>query len=211
MRSADDRADVSFEPYLQEYRMCTADGGVVWVRDEAIHVPGSLGTPAHWIGLVVDITERKRFESSRDRRSRSSGRSPSDPAVVYIEEPAGSGDSPIYISPKYEELLGYTPEERQARPTLWRELLHPKTATACSRPQGAYDRPFSEDYRMIARDGRVVWVHDVTVPIRTHRARSSATRASSTTSPSRSGPSRSSRRRSTWNAPPSSACAKPTT
>jgi signal transduction histidine kinase len=27
------------------------------------------------------------------------------------------------------------------------------------------DRPFTEDYRMIARDGRVVWVHDVTVPV----------------------------------------------
>jgi PAS domain S-box-containing protein len=90
------------------------------------------------------------------------------PAVVYIEGEGGSDDAPIYISPQYQDLFGYTPEERQARPTLWRELLHPEDrervleAAARSYETGG----FSDDYRMIARDGRVVWVHDETVLIR---------------------------------------------
>jgi PAS domain S-box-containing protein len=169
LRAADDRADVSFEPYLHEYRMHAADGGLVWVRDEAIHVPGTMDRPAHWIGLIVDITEQKRFESDlRSEVEKFRSLAEQIPAVVYIEGAGGSGDSPVYISPKYEELLGYTPEERQARPTLWRELLHPNDRErVLEAEQGASDeRPFSEDYRMIARDGRVVWVHDVTVPIR---------------------------------------------
>src|SRR4029078_13651899 len=67
-----------------------------------------------------------------------------------------------------EELFGYTPEERQANPTLWRELLHPEdrdravdAAQRCNEVGG-----FSEDYRMVARDGRIVWVHDETVLIK---------------------------------------------
>ncbi|HEX5938142.1 MAG TPA: PAS domain-containing protein [Actinomycetota bacterium] len=169
LMAADARADASFEPYLQEYRMRTAGGPIVWVRDEAIYVPAALDRPAHWIGLVVDITEQKRLESdlrSEVRKFRSLAEQ--IPAVVYIEGAGGSGDSPDYISPKYEELLGYTPEERRARPTLWRELLHPDDRERVLQVEQAAsdDDPFSEDYRMIARDGRVVWVHDVTVPVR---------------------------------------------
>ena len=169
LEAADTRADASFEPYLQEYRMRTADGSVVWVRDEAVFVPAEIDRPAHWIGLVVDITAQKRFESDlRSEAERFRSLAEQIPAVVYIEGAGGSADSPVYISPKYEELLGYTPEERLARPTLWRELLHPADRERVLRAEqgAADDRPFSEDYRMIARDGRVVWVHDVTVPVR---------------------------------------------
>jgi PAS domain S-box-containing protein len=169
--AADALADTSFEPYLQEYRMRTVDGSLVWVRDESIFVPAELDRPAHWIGLVVDITEQKRLESDlRSEVEKFRSLAEQIPAVVYIEGAGGSGDSPAYISPKYEELLGYTPEERQARPTMWRELLHPDDRDrVLAAEQGVSDdQPFSEDYRMIARDGRVVWVHDVTVPVRDH-------------------------------------------
>jgi PAS domain S-box-containing protein len=72
------------------------------------------------------------------------------------------------MSPQYEELFGYTPEERQAHPTLWRELLHPQDRErAIEAAQRSYEKGgFSEDYRMVARDGRIVWVHDETVLIR---------------------------------------------
>lgn len=167
--AADALSDTSLEPYLQEYRMRATDGSLVWVRDEAIFVPAEPDRPAHWIGLVVDITEQKRLESDlRSEAEKFRSLAEQIPAVVYIEGAGGSSDSPVYVSPKYEELLGYTPEERKARPTLWRELLHPADRDrVLAAEQGVSDdRPFSEDYRMIARDGRTVWVHDVTVPVR---------------------------------------------
>jgi PAS domain S-box-containing protein len=169
LEAADAGADESFEPYLQEYRMRKADGSLVWVRDEAIFVPAELDRPAHWIGLIVDITEQKRLESDlRSEAERFRSLAEQIPAVVYIEGAGGSGDSPVYISPKYEELLGYTPEERRARPTLWRELLHPadRERVLEAEQHASDERPFSQDYRMIAKDGRVVWVHDVTLPVR---------------------------------------------
>jgi PAS domain S-box-containing protein len=169
VRAADQRAEATHEAYHEEYRLLAADGHEVWVRDEASYVPGDVDRPPMWIGLLVDITEQKRLESElRSEAVKFRSLAEQIPAVVYIEGQGGSADSPVYISPQYQELFGYTPEERQARPTLWRELLHPddRERVLLAEGQADDDHPFSEDYRMIARDGRVVWVHDTTVLVR---------------------------------------------
>ncbi|MCF6287214.1 MAG: PAS domain S-box protein [Candidatus Hydrogenedentes bacterium] len=51
-------------PAALEYRMITADGGVVWLRDEAAIVCDLAGKPIHIQGVMVDITERKRAEEA---------------------------------------------------------------------------------------------------------------------------------------------------
>jgi PAS domain S-box-containing protein len=156
-------------PFTLEYRMIRPDGSVVWIRDEGTVVKDEAGHPAYVQGLYVDISEQKRLESElRSEAVKFKSLAERIPAVVYIEGEGGSDDAPFYMSPRYEELFGYTPEERQANPTLWRELLHPEDreraveAAARSYEEGG----FSEDYRMVARDGRIVWVHDETVLIR---------------------------------------------
>ena len=168
IEAADLVADATEAPYLEEYRLLTADGRIVWVRDESVFVPATDTRPAHWIGLLVDISEQKRLESElRSEAEKFRSLAEQIPAVVYIEGAGGSADSPIYISPRYEELFGYTPEERLANPMLWQQLLHPddRERVLLAEQSATNDRPFTEDYRMIARDGRVVWVHDVTVPV----------------------------------------------
>ncbi|HET6249865.1 MAG TPA: ATP-binding protein [Tepidisphaeraceae bacterium] len=67
----------------------------------------------------------------------------------------------LYISPQIETLLGYTQKEWLENPLLWYRQLHPddkeawvaEFARTCS-----MGTPFRVEYRMIARDGRVVWV-----------------------------------------------------
>jgi PAS domain S-box-containing protein len=156
-------------PFTLEYRMVRGDGSVVWIREQGAVVRDDDGQPEYVQGLYVDVSEQKRLESElRAEAVKFKSLAERIPAVVYIEGEGGSDDAPIYISPQYQELFGYTPEERQARPTLWRELLHPddrdRVLEAAARSYGTDG--FSEDYRMIARDGRVVWVHDETVLIR---------------------------------------------
>jgi PAS domain S-box-containing protein len=156
-------------PFNLEYRMIRPDGSTVWIRDQGTVVRDEAGHPAYVQGLYVDISEQKWLESElRSEAVKFKSLAERIPAVVYIEGQGGSDDAPFYMSPQYEELFGYTPEERQANPTLWRELLHPQDreravqAAARSYEEGG----FSEDYRMVARDGRIVWVHDETVLIR---------------------------------------------
>jgi PAS domain S-box-containing protein len=169
IEAADLVADATSAPYLEEYRLIATDGRIVWVRDESVFVPAPEQRPGHWIGLIVDISEQKRLETElRSEAVKFKSLAERIPAVVYIEGEGGSDDAPYYISPQYLELFGYTPEERQANPTLWRELLHPEDRERMlEAARRSYELGgFNEDYRMIARDGRTVWVHDETVLIR---------------------------------------------
>ena len=50
-----------------EYRMITADGSVVWLRD-VVTVVLEGDHPARLRGVMVDITERKRAEQERQAR-----------------------------------------------------------------------------------------------------------------------------------------------
>ena len=157
------------EPFTLEYRMIRPDGSVVWIRDQGTVVKDEEGLPAYVQGLYIDISEQKRLESElRSEAVKFKSLAERIPAVVYIEGEGGSDDAPFYISPQYEELFGYTPAERMANPTLWRELLHPEDRDrAVKAAENSYEAGgFSEDYRMVSRDGRVVWVHDETVLIR---------------------------------------------
>jgi diguanylate cyclase (GGDEF)-like protein/PAS domain S-box-containing protein len=85
------------------------------------------------------------------------------PGVVYVAE-AGQHGRWHFVSAKIEELLGYTAEEWSADPTLWINRMHPADRdrmimaemgeTDRSEPKGRWE------YRLLARDGRVVWVID---------------------------------------------------
>ncbi len=56
--------------YRCEYRFLRADGGVVWVLDEAVLVHDAEGRPVAIQGLALDITERKHAEEEAAARAR---------------------------------------------------------------------------------------------------------------------------------------------
>jgi PAS domain S-box-containing protein len=86
------------------------------------------------------------------------------PAVSYSRTPIHlGGDLTLFVSPQIEQLLGYTPGEWIADPGLWLERLHPDDRDAVVARSNEADRsgsPFHMEYRLLHRDGRVVWVHD---------------------------------------------------
>jgi diguanylate cyclase (GGDEF)-like protein/PAS domain S-box-containing protein len=88
------------------------------------------------------------------------------PAIVYASE-LGEHGRWRYVSPQVEDILGYTPEEWLADPTLWARLLHPEDRERAlsqeTRKTIGNRNPPPLDYRMITRDGRVVWILDEAV------------------------------------------------
>ncbi|MDP9241636.1 MAG: PAS domain-containing protein, partial [Actinomycetota bacterium] len=84
------------------------------------------------------------------------------PVVVYMDA-VDDISSALYVSPRYEHLLGYTPAERLADPELWSRCLHPAdrewVLSELRRVSGAKE-PWHCEYRLIAKDGSVVWVRD---------------------------------------------------
>ncbi len=60
----DQRATVTGEPLLVEYRILTRDGRTLWIRDEALLIQNQDGAPLFWQGVMNIITERKLVETS---------------------------------------------------------------------------------------------------------------------------------------------------
>jgi PAS domain S-box-containing protein len=88
------------------------------------------------------------------------------PAITYTEiedETSPIGYRDVYISPQAESILGYTPFEWQADPELWIRAVHPDDRDRVNQDDRASleTGTFTSEYRMIARDGRVVWFQDV--------------------------------------------------
>jgi diguanylate cyclase (GGDEF)-like protein/PAS domain S-box-containing protein len=83
------------------------------------------------------------------------------PLVVYVDA-IDAVSSNLYTSPQVEPLLGYSPEAWQKDPDLFVRLLHPDDREhVLAAHERAHDgSPLSIEYRLVARDGRVVWVHD---------------------------------------------------
>jgi diguanylate cyclase (GGDEF)-like protein/PAS domain S-box-containing protein len=78
--------------------------------------------------------------------------------------------STLFISPPLERILGFTLAEWQANPRLWREHLHPddreRVLAEVSRMYTPGAEPFLSEYRMLTRDGHVVWLRDEMVIVR---------------------------------------------
>jgi PAS domain S-box-containing protein len=150
--------------FVTEYRMFARDGHIVWFRDESVLVHDEAGKPLYWQGIMHDITERKEEEERRrDTEERYRTLVEQLPAVVYREDTSDAGLKVVYVSPFVKELLGISPDEWIVNPNSWLDSIHPDdfdaVATAYERSERASET-FSMEYRMIARDGRVVWVRD---------------------------------------------------
>jgi two-component system, NarL family, sensor histidine kinase UhpB len=93
------------------------------------------------------------------------------PAVTYIEEPAESDNPKVvtYISPQYETMLGYSAESEMIDKEHWYKTLHPEDRERVLAEDVRTDETgesFDIEYRMIAGDGRVVWVRDQATLVR---------------------------------------------
>jgi diguanylate cyclase (GGDEF)-like protein/PAS domain S-box-containing protein len=82
------------------------------------------------------------------------------PAITYIAD--FRGERPfLYVSPQAEELLGYPASEWVSDSGLWHRLLHPEDrerVLAEEQRTMAAEETFESEYRLVARDGRVVWI-----------------------------------------------------
>jgi diguanylate cyclase (GGDEF)-like protein/PAS domain S-box-containing protein len=86
--------------------------------------------------------------------------------VVYLDlvQPDDASESlPLYISPQVEDLLGYEHAAWLTEDELWLDVLHPDDRDRCVAADAEARANLSElhaEYRMIHKDGHVVWVSE---------------------------------------------------
>lgn len=91
------------------------------------------------------------------------------PAIVYIDPAGPLPTSPTYVSPFIEQLLGYPQEVATGNPEWWTQALHPDDRERVLAEWTRSDEtgePYAGEYRLIAADGRTVWIRDEAVLLR---------------------------------------------
>lgn len=132
----------------------------VWTSEEI----NALATASEALGAAL---ERQQLDARlREEEARFRTLVEESDAVTYIDEREGRSTT-RYVSPQVEGMLGYKVEEWLADPELWEKLLHPEDREReLSRNDASAEAGhYSSVYRMIARDGRTVWVRDEAHPV----------------------------------------------
>ena len=159
---------LSIEPlFASEYRFQHKAGHFVWIFDRGVISRDAQGRITRVIGIMWDISERKRAEEVlRENEARFRQLAENIQEVFWMTDLAKN--QVIYISPGYEKIWGRAPEELYRSPQLWLEAIHPgdreriKTASLAKQAAGTYD----ETYRIQRPDGCVRWVRDRAFPVR---------------------------------------------
>jgi len=115
-----------------------------------------------------ELRDAKTRRSQREAESRYQLLVEQLPIIVYVN-PVDRIGSTTYVSPQIQMILGYKPEEWLADPEFWQKAVHPEDREAVMKNIEQSDvtaKPFDMEYRMLARDGRVVWFQDQTVLVR---------------------------------------------
>jgi two-component system cell cycle sensor histidine kinase/response regulator CckA len=89
------------------------------------------------------------------------------PLVTYTNR-YEAGASTVWMSPQVEAVTGYRAEEWVGKPGFFERILHPDDRLPVleeMRVSRDRFRPFSRDYRLHARNGEVVWIHDESIPV----------------------------------------------
>jgi len=149
------------------YRLGHKEGGWVWVHDRAIAVDEKSGVKyAH--GFITNTTAQKEMELGvKSLKEKYESVIRNVPDTIYSGLPNKSC-SMVFISDKYEEWTGYSPQDFYDDPELWPKTIHPE-----DRDQAVYyyeeacgnKMAYVDEYRIVHREsGEIHWVRDHGIP-----------------------------------------------
>jgi PAS domain S-box-containing protein len=135
-----------------------------WISAMVCHIStGPDGTP-RFCYLAEDATERKKGEQLlRESERRYRSLVSQLPDIVYMVSP-GDGERPFFVSDQIEAVLGYGADEwisgAASREKCTHENDRARVMSEWRRFREGGGSSFASQYRMVARDGRVVWVNE---------------------------------------------------
>jgi PAS domain S-box-containing protein len=162
------RCEETGEPFAMEFRYLAKDGRIVWIEDHATLLSRTPeGKPALFHGVMLDVTARKDAEEHAVRAEERFRKLAEESPIVTYAFSVDRVDPPTvtveYVSPQIAELIGFSVSSWIDDPMHWFDLMHPddrERARTQARTSWISGYPWSTEYRMIAADGRVVWLRD---------------------------------------------------
>lgn len=145
-----------------EYRYKRLNGEYAYVQDRAVIIRDDSGKAVRMIGAMQDITARKISEDAVKRTQEKFNSLVNTIDGIVWEADAATFHF-TYVSDHAEDLLGYPKEEWLTDPSFWSNHIHPDDRKWVMDFCENYTRLKKEhqfEYRMIAKDGRIVWLAD---------------------------------------------------
>jgi len=156
------------KPYNIECRFKRKDGSWVWLHDRSVAAYEKDGV---WYadGLLSDITERKQAEAEiKKLKEKYESVIRNIPDTIYSCLPDKTC-SMVFISERYKDWTGYSPQDFYRDPELWAKTVHPEDRDralenyieACRKKKA-----YLYEYRVIHKDtGQIRWVRDHGMPV----------------------------------------------
>ncbi len=158
------RAILSWEAWRGELINRRQDGTLYWVEMTITPIVDAGGKVVHFVAVQQEITQRKQAEQAlRESEERYRKLIDQLPGVVYLDVLDGKGTT-LFVSSQITSLLGVSMEEwLQGDLSLWLSLIHPEDRQRVRETYfRAYEtgQPCNLEYRVITRDGRLLWIQE---------------------------------------------------
>ncbi len=156
--------------YETEYRLRRPEGGYTPTMARAAPVLNPDGTLREWVGMNIDITEKKRVEAAlRESEAHFRMIGETIPQLVWVSRPDGHVE---FANQHWHEYTGTTSEEVTGEG--WRMLLHPEDreqAWESWQRSLRNGEPYEVEYRFRRSDGEYRWFLARALPVRDARGR----------------------------------------
>ena len=163
MRAAiDDHLRGRTDLFQAIYRIRARNGDWRWILSRGRLVERAAGAPQRMSGTHLDITDLKQIELAL-RRSDQRFRALAESSRAVPWEADFTTYRITYVGPQIEAVVGFSAKDWVEK-DLWPERLHPEDRDRILREAAEYSRAGVDhnlEYRLIAADGRVVWIRDL--------------------------------------------------
>lgn len=161
--------------YRGDYLIVTRDGGRKWLRDHSFPWYDGSGRLVGSVGILSDVSEYREADALVRQRTADLMESEEKyrtlvenvPLVVYRMKPTGEL---LFINQFIEELVGFSPADMVEDPALWTGAISGEDRARVvdlrqkTRKEG---KELLVEYRMVHRNGSIVYVVDHAIPSRT--------------------------------------------
>ncbi|BAY07140.1 multi-sensor hybrid histidine kinase [Calothrix sp. NIES-2098] len=158
---------LSGEIVTYETPMSAPDGAQHYMHVSYVPQFDRQGKVEGFVALINDITENKQAQEALKQSEERFRKLTEKVRVIPWEVNVSTGNF-TYVGPQAEEILGYPSTDWYSN-NFWEEHIHPEdrewAVKYCIESSLSLDN-YEFEYRMLAADGRVIWIYDIVNVVR---------------------------------------------
>jgi PAS domain S-box-containing protein len=150
------------------------DKSIIWTSTNAREIKDKNGATRYFEGFIIDITKQKKTETAlREAEFLYRTLIEQMPAAAYTDYPDNFAN--FFAGPQILSISGYSAEEWKSDPDLWMRIVHPDDKFKVQKENERTlknGETFNVEYRIIAKNGQTVWIHDIASLVRDEETKS---------------------------------------